>query len=212
MRRGSVALILALFLGLTSGLAPSDVQACSSDHPTFSEVVRGARTIARVTIVDGFDAYMADPTHSETYRVERVLKGSLPEIVTVAPAWTSLCHDSVGYYAGDAGVESDGKTIIVALELRYYDQLIHPMWVAGGDQGLYGSAGLPVGATTLAGLEAAILAELGVPETSTEESIPTVRITSLLLLVTAVAFLAAYRRFLQNRRAEPGRTNGLRKR
>lgn len=204
VRRGTVATMLALFLGLIGALAPSDVRACISDHPTFTEVVRGARAIARVTIVDGFDMYTEDPTHSETYRVERVFKGSVPDVVTVTPAWTSLCHDTVGYYAGDAGVGSDGKTIIVALELRYYDQLIHPMWVAGGDQGLYGSAELPVGVTTLGGLEAAILAELGMPETSTQEPVPRAGSAGLLLLIAASGFVFAFRRFSQDRRAHRG--------
>ena len=190
--------MLSIVLGLGAAFAPADVRACSSDHPTFEEAVRGARAIARVTIVDGFDNFLDDPTTSETYRVEKVLKGSLPGVVTVAPAWTSLCHDSVGWYAGD--LESDGRTIIVALDLRYYDQVIHPMWIADKIEGVRGSADVPVGARTLAGLEAAILAQLGVPETSTEEPASTDGYGVLLILVAAVGVLLAFGRLSQGDR------------
>lgn len=165
MRRVAT-LIATTALGVVLvGLTPSAVSACTSDHPTFTEAVRGARAIARVTVVEGFDTYLDDPTHSETYRVERLLKGSLPEMVTVAPAWTSLCHDSVGYYAGP-----DGAVVIVAIDVPYYDQVIHPMWAFDASQGVSGSAGVPSGVFTLLDLEAAIHVELGMPDTATPES------------------------------------------
>ena len=145
---------------------PSPVSACTSSQPSFAEAVRGAGAIARVTVVEGWDGYQDDPTHSETYRVDRVLKGSLPELVTVAPAWTTLCHDSVvGYFGGD-----EGAVIIVAFDVPYYDQTIHPMWAFDRKQGVSGSAGVPSGVSTLAGLEAAIRSELGMPDTATAES------------------------------------------
>ena len=143
------------------GTSPSAVLGCTSDHPSFVEAVHGARAIARVVVVEGWDSYLDDPAHSETYRVERVLKGSLPASVTLAPAWTSLCHDSVAYYAG-----SDGAVIVVALDVSYYDQVIHPMWAFDSDQGLSGSAGVPPGVTMLTELEAAIRSELGRPDSS----------------------------------------------
>ena len=117
---------------------PSPVSACTSSQPSFAEAVHGARAIARVTVVEGWDGYQDDPTHSETYRVDRVLKGSLPTLVTVAPAWTTLCHDSVGYVAG-----AEGAVIIVAFDVPYYDQAIHPMWAFDSKKGLSGSAGVP---------------------------------------------------------------------
>src|SRR4051812_41214267 len=86
------ATVLAAMLACAT---PSAVSACVSGQPSFAEAVRGARAIARVTVVEGWDGYQDDPTQGETYRVERVLKGSLPKLVTVAPAWTTLCHDSV---------------------------------------------------------------------------------------------------------------------
>ena len=165
--RGAALAALALALGLLIA-APSGVSACTSEHPTFAEAVQGARAIARVTVVEGFETYTADPTTSETYRVERVLKGKLPGLVTLAPAWTSLCHDSIGLYAEGAA----GKSLVVAIDLPYYDQIIHPMWTTYGTQGVSGSAGVPSGATTLDELEAAIIAEPGLPDTSTDEPLP----------------------------------------
>ena len=159
----------ALALGLLAA-TPSPVSACISDEPTFEEAVRGARAIARVVIVDGFDNYSDDPTTSETFRVARMLKGKLPEFVTLAPAWTTLCHDSVGWNAG--AEESDGRTILLAIDMPYYGQTIHPMWTTGGSHGVWGSAGVPAGVTTLAELEAAVLAQLGLPDTATLDAEP----------------------------------------
>jgi hypothetical protein len=165
--------------------------ACISEHPTFVEAVRGARAIARVTVVEGVDTYKADPTASETYRVERALKGRLPELVTLAPAWSSLCHDSVGFYAEG----SVGRTIVIAIDMPYYDQTIHPMWTGYDTSGVSGSAGVPSGVTTLKELEAAILAELDLPETSTVETQPRDAIPLALVLAAAIAaFVATVRR------------------
>jgi len=172
---------------------PSPASACSSDQPTFEEAVRGARAIALVFIVDGFDNYSDDPTTSETFRVERLLKGTLPEVVTLAPAWTSLCHDSVGWNAG--AEESDGRTILLAIDMRYSDQTIHPMWTTDDNQRVWGSAGVPRGITTLAELEAAILADLGVPDTATLESEPPAAPALAVMLVAAlVTFVVTVRR------------------
>jgi hypothetical protein len=175
-------------------VTPATVYACISDHPTFTEAVRGARAIARVTIVEGFDPWFEDASRSETYRVERVLKGSLPALVTVAPAVTSLCNDSVSYFGGD-----EGRTIIVAFDLSYYDHVIHPMWAedVDGVEGVFGSAGMPPGVSTLAGLEAAILDALGTPNTSMELA-ERPQDSSALVLILAVglaALAASLRRF-----------------
>ncbi len=181
--RGAAPAAFVLALGLLVA-APSTVSACISEHPTFLEAVRGARAIARVTTIEGVDAYTADPTASETYRVERVLKGRLPGLVTLAPAWTSLCHDSVGFYAEG----SDGRTIVIAIDMPYYDQTIHPMWTTYDPQGVSGSAGVPSGVTTLTELEAAILAELALPDTSTDEG--QLRNTHPLAFILAAAIAA----------------------
>jgi hypothetical protein len=160
---------------------PPPVSACTSSQPSFAEAVHGARAIARVTVVEGWDGYQDDPTHSETYRVDRVLKGSLPKLVTVAPAWTTLCHDSVGYFAG-----AEGAVIIVAFDVPYYEDTIHPMWIFDSKQGLSGSAGVPPGVSTLTDLEAAIRSELGMPDTATAEPTPD-RSSPLLAYVLAAA-------------------------
>lgn len=161
---------------------PSPVSACTSSQPSFAEAVRGARAIARVTVVEGWDGYQDDPTHSETYRVDRVLKGSLPQSITVAPAWTTLCHDPVSYFAGD-----EGAVIIVALDVPYYAETIHPMWTFDSEQGLSGSAGVPSGVSTLTDLEAAIRSELGMPDTATAEESTIDNSSPLLLYVLSAA-------------------------
>ena len=183
---------------------PSPVSACTSSQPSFAEAVRGARAIARVTVVEGWDGYQDDPTHSETYRVERVLKGSLPKLVTVAPAWTTLCHDSVGYFAG-----AEGAVIIVAFDVPYYDQTIHPVWTFDGKQGLSGSAGVPSGVSTLTDLEAAIRSELSMPDTATAES--TAPETSPLLpyVLSAAGGLVLAARRLSRRPTRGAATKGL---
>lgn len=190
-RHGAALATFALALGLLAA-TPAAVSACSSDHPTFAEVVQGARAIARVTIVEGFDTYTADPTTSETYRVERVLKGTLPRLVTLAPAWTSVCHDSVAYYAE----ESASKTFLMAVDMRYYDESIHPMWMVDDAQGVWGTAGVPSRVRTLDELEAAILAELALPDTSTDEPPPGGGQPLVVILAAALAgFVATVRRF-----------------
>lgn len=191
MRRSGAALAaVALALGLLAA-APSAVSACISEHPTFLEAVRGARAIARVRIVEGVDASSADQTATETYRVERVLKGRLPGLVTLAPAWTSLCHDTVGFYAEG----SEGGTLVIAIDMPYYAQTIHPMWTTYDTQGVSGSAGVPSGVATLYGLEAAILAALDLPNTSTEETQPRdAYLVAILLAAAVAAFIATVHR------------------
>ena len=177
---------------------PSAVSACVSSQPSFAEAVRGARAIARVTVVEGWDGYQDDPTHSETYRVERVLKGSLPKVVTVAPAWTTLCHDSVGYLAG-----TEGAVIIVAFDVPYVDQTIHPMWAFDSKHGVSGSAGVPAGVSTLTDLEAAIRSELRMPDTPTDSSTSSGAVPLLPAVVAALGGLAVGLR-RSGRRSRPG--------
>lgn len=181
---------VAMSLGVLA--TPGRVSACTSDAPSFAEAVDGTRAIARVTIVEGYDTYTGDPTSSETYHVDRVLKGSLPELVTIAPAWTSLCQDTVSYFAGAEA--SQGQTIIVAFDLTFYDQVIHPMWGYAEEGGLFGAAQLPTGVASLAALESEILRQVGMPDTATVGAgpggpqAPLPLFTALCLLV-AVGFL-----------------------
>lgn len=180
------AVAVAIAAGFLASAGPAF--ACISDRPTFSEAVGGASAIARVTIVEGFDAVGGDPTHSETYRVERVLKGSLPELVTIAPAWTSLCQDSVSYFAGAEA--SEGQTILIALHLSFEGQVIHPMWAEIDGVGLFGTAGIPDGVTSLADLERAILRQVALPNTSTAD--PKVMTPFPWVLVAGLAGLGAF--------------------
>lgn len=173
------------------GAFPAIVSACTGPIPTFAEAVHGARAIARVTVLEDFQTYLEDPTHSETYRVDRVLKGSLPDLVTVAPAWTLLCHDSVGYYA-----KAKGTVIILAIDMPFHDQVIHPMWKLYEGEGVSGTAEVPSAIATLADLESAIRSELGLPDTATDEGtdivpppIPWVPLTAIGTIVTAVLTL-----------------------
>ena len=185
-RRGLLLAAIALSLGLLAAMPPT-VSACISEQPTFIEAVRGAHAIARVTIVEGWDGYPAE-TESETFRVERILKGTLPEVVTRSPAWSSLCHDSVASFAG--AEESDGKVIVVAFDMPYFDQTLQPMWISDDHQGVRGSAGVPPGITTLAALEAAILAELALPQTTAKDSAPASAAPLALVVAAAVAAFA----------------------
>ena len=173
------AVVLAWLFAL-----PSAAVACSPDSPTFAEAINGARTIARVTVVEGSDAWTEDPSHSETYRVERILKGDLPDLVTVAPAWTSICHDTIGAYAG-----SKGKPVVVAFDVRSYGEVIHPVWVTNRDEGVLGTAGVPGDVATLAELERAILAKLRLPDTSTGAAI-NAEGNQLALFTLATVFIA----------------------
>ena len=183
---------------------PSPVSACVSGQPSFAEAVRGAQAIARVTVVEGWDGYQDDPTHSETYRVERVLKGLLPKLVTVAPAWTTLCHDSVSYFAG-----AEGAVIIVAFDVPYCDQTIHPMWTFDRKQGMSGSAGVPSGVSTLTDLEGAIRSELGMPDTATAQSTTDHPSPLLPYVLAAAGGLVLAARRLSRRSTRGAATKGL---
>lgn len=119
--------------------------------PTFDYVVNNASAIARVTVLEGRDRDL-----SETFRIDRVLKGRLPTTVVLEPARSSLCGDTVSFYVG-AGEENVGESAILALDVQFFDQVIHPVWgVIEGRLG--GSAGLPDGVSTLPELERAIAA------------------------------------------------------
>ena len=117
--------VLAMATLVALLLAPGVVHACSSDHPTFAEAVDGASAIARVIVTD-VPAYGEDrDSHAETYRVVRTLKGSLPDSAVLEEPFTSLCHDTIGGL-----VAPEGSEAIVAFDVAYFGQVIHPAWVA----------------------------------------------------------------------------------
>ena len=85
------------------------------------------------------------------------------------------------------------------------------MWGASRRDGVWGSAGVPRGVATLADLERAILAKLGLPNTSTgdalavgEESEPQVVPLALLLSTTGVAAFAVALWRIAARQADGG--------
>jgi hypothetical protein len=175
----STALSLSILVA-----TPASASACVSGEPSFRAAVHRAQAIATVTVVDGFQAYSSDPTHRETYRVERVLKGDLPARVTLTNPWTGICHDTIGFYA------AEGTTIVVAFDVTYYDQPIHPIWYVDGAS-VFGTAGVPRGVRSLPQLEAAIRAELGLPDTSTRSASPDAPLPQAPALAAGlVAFLA----------------------
>ena len=183
--------VLAMATLVALLLAPGVVHACSSDHPTFAEAVDGASAIARAIVTD-VPAYGEDrDSHAETYRVVRTLKGSLPDSVVLEEPFTSLCHDTIGGL-----VAPEGSEAIVAFDVAYFGQVIHPAWVAVDapyNPSVGGSAGAPETAKTLDDLETLIEARL--PDTAFALPSP-IRPSELLgvALVAAAIGLAARRR------------------
>lgn len=160
----SLPLIIAVAI-VAILLNPDPAVACISEMPTFDYVVNNASAIARVTVLEGRDRDL-----SETFRIDRVLKGRLPATVVLEPARSSLCGDTVSFYVG-AGEENVGESAILALDVQFFDQVIHPVW--GGVEGrLGGSAGLPDGVSALPELERAIAAAItALPATDVDDPV-----------------------------------------
>jgi hypothetical protein len=133
--------------------------------PTFDYVVDSASAIARVTVLEGRDRDL-----SETFRIDRVLKGRLPATVVLEPARSSLCGDTVSFFVGAEGANV-GQSAILALDVRFFDEVLHPVWgVIEGRLG--GSAHLPDGVTTLPVLERAIAAAItALPATDVDDPV-----------------------------------------
>lgn len=132
-------------------LSPGPGRACSGEIPTFDYVVNTASAIARVTVLEG-----RDEDRSETFRVDKVLKGRLPDMVVLEPARSHICGDTVSFFLGAEGANV-GQSAILAIDVRFYDQVIHPVWFVIKNR-LGGSADLPVGVSTLLELERATAA------------------------------------------------------
>lgn len=182
-----------LVLGFLAG-TPAAVSACVTAGPTFVEAVHGARAIARVTIVEGWDGAIVGDA-SETFRVDRVLKGTLPALVTLDPATTSICGDSISSLAG--AETSEGETIVVAFDVPFSGQTIHPLWADDLGLRVTGTAESPAGIRTLAELEAAILAELALPNTATVQPAPVATHPVTLVVAAAAAAFAIRLRTLR---------------
>jgi hypothetical protein len=166
-------------------LVPPQAWACTSDAPTFEYVLTNARAIARVTIID-IPEPGPGPPYVETYRVERRLKGTLPDVVELAKAYTNLCHDRIAYYAGP-----EGRTAIIAFDVPFFNDTIHPIWYEGPD-GLQSTVWGTEDLTSLAELERAILRSL--PETSTEPQAGDASLPVILAVVFGLAIVLLLRR------------------
>lgn len=159
MRRlGPAALTLVALLS-TAGPA----HACTGEQPTFAEAIAGADAIARVVVTDVTE--YGEPPAGETFRVIRVLKGVLPDEVTLEDPRTTLCGDTIGWLA------PEGSEAIVAFGVPFYETLVNPAWRATDsrtDPVIGSGAPAPTGVASLDELEALILSEL--PNTATPAS------------------------------------------
>ena len=183
--------VLVMVTLVASVLAPGVVHACSSDQPTFAEAVDGASAIARVIVAD-VPAYGEDrDSRAETYRVVRMLKGSLPASVVLAEPFTNLCHDTIGGL-----VAPEGSEAIVAFDVAYFGQVIHPAWVAVDapyNPSVGGSAFAPDEAKSLDDLEALIEARLPDTALASPSAIQPSELLGAALIAAAIG-LAARRR------------------
>lgn len=200
LRSGATILRLALAgaaiaLLLTQGATA--VIACSSEMPTFEYVLENASAIARVTVLEGRDADL-----SETFRVDQVLKGRTGDTIVLQPARSGLCGDTVAFFIGAEGGKV-GQTAILALDVPYFDQVIHPVWgVIEGRLG--GSAHLPDGVHSLPELERAIAAAVAVPPpTEADDAAPKLALDSwVLAALTLLSAGALFGGLLRFRRAK----------
>lgn len=149
-----LALLLAL-VGLTA--LPSSTAACDAEWPTFSQLLDGSSVIVLGTVTEALN--MDDHPFPETYvvSVERVLKGSAGETVTVQQR---------AYLCGDGLIPDDvGRRILIATDLRFYSATLSPFWwqLPGGR--LHGWAETPPGVSSLDELAERIAAAL--PDTAT---------------------------------------------
>ena len=157
---GSTRANTAALLGFVTWLwlaSPAATMACQADWPTFTQAIGRAEAVARVRTI----GVPVDGSSDRTVvlRVEKVLKGSLPDTVRLAKPYAHLCHDSVAFWAGL------GSVAIVAFGVPFHGDTLYPVWVEY-DQGIDSSAGVPHGVRTLRELEQAILA---IPDTATAD-------------------------------------------
>jgi len=158
LRFGLLCLFAAASL-VTTVANPTATSACSAESPTFDFAVRNASAIARVTILNGRDGDLV-----ERFRIDRVLKGALPAEVVLERPRAHLCGDTISFFAGAEGGRI-GQSAIVAFDVTFYAQVIHPVW-AVLDNRVGGSASWPDGVSTLLELEPAIVTSVGqVPNT-----------------------------------------------
>jgi hypothetical protein len=180
--------LLTLLAALAAAvLAPPATAACSSDQPTFQEAIGGAVAIAVVRISEPELYDEMEPTQSFT--VVTVIKGSLPETLTLPRPRTGLCGDTIGFWA--KGMRRN--TVLVAFGVPFYQTTINPVWgePRRGYPSLFGTAGTPPGVTSLEELIAAVRDQI--PDTSLPRGAADNRWLGVLLLTISI-WLAAGRR------------------
>jgi hypothetical protein len=184
--RAAFAGVLAATV-LLGGAATTEVRACTGPLVTFQEAVGGAEAIAVVTVVEGSVPWFENPDHEEVFRVDRVLRGVLPPLVSLVRPKANACGDSL---AGTIG--EDGATAIVAFGVRIGGDVIHPVWTEDPAGGMGGTAEAPAGVGTLAELE---LALGGGPAASTEPGttgVPADVVAAVALVLVALAGLLVF--------------------
>lgn len=182
--RGLVGILSAsvLLVGASAG----EIRACTGPLMTFQDAVAGAEAIARVTVVEGAVPWFENPDHEEVFRVDRVLRGILPPLVSLVRPKANACGDSL---AGTIGEE--GATAMVAFGVRMSGDVIHPVWTEDPAGGMGGTAEAPAGVRTLADLELALGGSPAAPAEPGATDVPAdVAAAVALVLVALAGFLA----------------------
>lgn len=191
---GDVRRLLGVLAGLSLALVqPLTAVGCISDQPTFEEAILGAGSVALVEVVDT----PTDDSMSglQTLRVLQVLKGSLPGTLLLDNPRTGLCGDTIGFWAE----QTKSSSLLVAFGVRFYQATINPVWgePAVGDS-VFGTAGVPAGATTLDDVVTAARELLPDTAMRSPASAPDLRLVGVALL--AVAAVLGGRRYRAIRR------------
>mgnify|MGYP001438241337 CR=1 FL=1 len=182
--RGLVGILSAsvLLVGASAG----EIRACTGPLMTFQDAVAGAEAIARVAVVEGAVPWFENPDHEEVFRVDRVLRGVLPPLVSLVRPKANACGDSL---AGTIGEE--GATAMVAFGVRMSGDVIHPVWTEDPAGGMGGTAEAPAGVRTLADLELALGGGPAAPAEPGATDVPAdVAAAVALVLVALAGFLA----------------------
>jgi hypothetical protein len=132
---------LALAIGCLI-VAAAPALACSAPAPSFEQAVLRSEAVARVTVLDAAEGG-AGP---ETYRVDRILKGVLPPIVTLDDSVAGFCSGPIG------GVAGEGTVVIVAFRMPFDNAMVDPIWFDTAE-GLASTAQTPEELRTLADVE-----------------------------------------------------------
>ncbi len=180
-RRGGLLGILTAAIVLT-GMSAGEARACTGSLLPFAKALAGAEAIAVVTVVEGA-APIEDLDREEVFRVDRVLRGALPPVVSLVRPKAHACGDSLAGTIGDVGASA-----IVAFGVEAFGGVIHPVWTEDPAGGLGGTAEAPSGVTTLAQLELVVAGDRAVP--MAEATGPMVGTAAAIVVAALAGFLA----------------------